>query len=305
MDLLTRNSLIAIMLGRLEMDVGSCIRSYLDLCKSVFSDKKTFPINLQGNIRARFKTDALEKAIKKVITDHGFSEDALLKNPGNSCNVYVPATMTNFNANQIRFVCATSGNMSTPTLFRSYASPRGSVGLYNQTKIWEAARATSAAPTFFDPIRIGTPARAFGDGATGTNNPINELWNEAIDICKGESLDQNLACIISIGTGVPSLKKFGKSAKEVVASVARISTQTENTADSFNRSHAELSIGQQRYFRFNAPRGLAEIGLDEASEAGTIEDMTDIYLGDENTVKVIRQCAKMIAGDNLGTNLLS
>jgi predicted acylesterase/phospholipase RssA len=195
--------------------------------------------------------------------------------------------------------------MSTPTLFRSYASPRGSVGLYNQTKIWEAARATSAAPTFFDPIRIGTPARAFGDGATGTNNPINELWNEAIDICKGESLDQNLACIISIGTGVPSLKKFGKSAKEVVASVARISTQTENTADSFNRSHAELSIGQQRYFRFNAPRGLAEIGLDEASEAGTIEDMTDIYLGDENTVKVIRQCAKMIAGDNLGTNLLS
>jgi hypothetical protein len=82
------------MLGRLEMDVGSCIRSYLDLCKSVFSDKKTFAINLQGDIRARFKTASLEKAIKKVITDQGFSEDDLLKNPGNSCNVYVLTSVT-------------------------------------------------------------------------------------------------------------------------------------------------------------------------------------------------------------------
>jgi predicted acylesterase/phospholipase RssA len=203
----------------------------------------------------------------------------------------------------IRFVCATSGNTSTPTLFRSYPSPRGNPSLYNQTKIWEAARATSAAPTFFEPIRIGPTDRTFGDGATGANNPINELWNEAIDIYNGESLDQNLACILSIGTGVPNLKKFGKGVKEVVDSITRIATQTENTADSFNRSHSELSVGQQRYFRFNTPRGLAEVGLDEASEAGTIEDMTDVYLGDENTVKQIRQCATMIAGDNLGTTL--
>ena len=143
----------------------------------------------------------------------------------------------------------------------------------------------------------------FGDGATGTNNQINELWNEAIDICNGELLNQNLACIISIGTGVPNLKKFGKGVQEVVGSIARIATQTENTADNFHRSHPELSVGQQRYFRFNAPRGLAEIGLDEASEAGTIEDMTDVYLRDENTVKQVRQCAKVIAEGNLGTTV--
>jgi hypothetical protein len=186
-------------------------------------------------------------------------------------------------------------------LFRSYPSPRGTTSLYNKTAIWEAARATSTAPTFFEPIQIGPTDRTFGDGATGINNPINELWNEAIDICNGEPLGQNVACIISIGTGVPNLKKFGKGIQEVFESIARISTETENTADNFNRSHPELSEGEQRYFRFNTPRGLAEIGLDEAFEAGTIEDMTDVYLRNENTVKQVRQCARMIAAGNVGT----
>ena len=201
------------------------------------------------------------------------------------------------------FVCATSGNTATPVLFRSYYSKRGTSSLYYQTKIWEAARATSAAPTFFEPIRIGRTERTFGDGGTGANNPVHEMWKEAIDICDGESLTENLACIVSIGTGVPNLKKFGSSAKEVMESILRIATETEETANNFNRTHPELSTGQQRYFRFNTPRGLAEIGLDEASEAGTIEDMTDVYLKDENVYKQIQQCAKVIAESRSGTTL--
>jgi predicted acylesterase/phospholipase RssA len=288
------------MLGRLEMDVGDCIKSYILICETIFTNKKTFPVNLRGNIRARFKKEPLEDAIKDAIAKHGLSEDDLLKKPDGRCKVYVhPQRM--LRANSVRFVCATSGNTSTPFLFRSYPSPGGTTTLYHETKIWEAARATSAAPTFFEPIQIGSTNRTFGDGGIGTNNPISELWNEAIDICDGNPLLQNLACIVSIGTGVPNLKKFGKGIQEVVDSITRVCTETEITANSFNRSHPELSDGQQRYFRFNAPRGVAEIGLDEASEAGTIEDMTDVYLRDENTVKQIRQCARMIADGNLGT----
>jgi len=48
--------------------------------------------------------------------------------------------------------------------------------MLNKVKIWEAARATSAATSFFNPITIGT--ESFVDGATGANNPINELWTE-------------------------------------------------------------------------------------------------------------------------------
>jgi hypothetical protein len=77
------------MLGRLEMDVASCIELYIYLCKLDFFDKKYFPIDLDTNIRARFKSLPLEKAIKKVIVQQGFSEDELFKKPDNPCKVYV------------------------------------------------------------------------------------------------------------------------------------------------------------------------------------------------------------------------
>lgn len=82
-------SLIAIMLGRLEMDVDSCIKWYIYLCKLVFSNKKLSPIDLMTNIRARFDSDKLEEAIKKVMVQHGAAEEELLKKPENSCKVYV------------------------------------------------------------------------------------------------------------------------------------------------------------------------------------------------------------------------
>jgi hypothetical protein len=37
-------------------------------------------------------------------------------------------------------------------------------------EIWKVARATSAAPKYFDPITIGE--RMFRDGAIGANNPV-------------------------------------------------------------------------------------------------------------------------------------
>ena len=56
--------------------------------------------------------------------------------------------------------------------FRSYQSTRGSSDLLRKTKIWEAARATSAAPSFFDSIKIGEYGEEFTDGGTGANNPV-------------------------------------------------------------------------------------------------------------------------------------
>ena len=58
-----------------------------------------------------------------------------------------------------RFVCAVGssdiGHAAGPTLFRTYEVTKN--GSYN-CKIWEAARATTAAPTFFKRIKIGSLA---------------------------------------------------------------------------------------------------------------------------------------------------
>jgi hypothetical protein len=71
--------LIAIMLGRLNMDVVSCIRAYLDMSKSIFKPKGAFAIaKFFPNGKGRFDSHALEKAIKTVIVSTGRSVDELM-----------------------------------------------------------------------------------------------------------------------------------------------------------------------------------------------------------------------------------
>lgn len=64
-------------------------------------------------------------------------------------------------------------------MLSNYYSDRRGNDLRNIVKIWEAARATSAASSFFDDITIA--GEGFVDGATGANNPIFKLWTEAAD----------------------------------------------------------------------------------------------------------------------------
>ena len=66
--------LIAIMLGRLEMDEDECISAYSELKKAVFGDKSSqLPFSWTGNIRAQFDSGRLKSAIEKVITSRDLS----------------------------------------------------------------------------------------------------------------------------------------------------------------------------------------------------------------------------------------
>lgn len=88
--------------------------------------------------------------------------------------------------------------------FRTYAVPKDET--YN-CKIWEAARATSAAPTYFPRIEIGPLNRkqAFIDAGVGCNNPTNEVIQEC-ELIYGS--DAKVACIVSIGTGRPEVIRW-------------------------------------------------------------------------------------------------
>jgi hypothetical protein len=74
----SRNSLIAIMLGRLEMDVDECITAYSGLAEAVFREKlSSFPVDIKGKDNIRFDSAELEKAAQKVVVDSGASDTAL------------------------------------------------------------------------------------------------------------------------------------------------------------------------------------------------------------------------------------
>jgi hypothetical protein len=78
-DLANRASIIAIMLGRLEMDVDECIAAYNDLMKKVFSEKlNKVPVSVKGDIKPQFDSAALESAIKGLTFSRNIPETALL-----------------------------------------------------------------------------------------------------------------------------------------------------------------------------------------------------------------------------------
>ena len=79
--------LIAIMLGRLQMDVDDCIEAYIHLADRVF--KKTGPpLNLCCRVQSRFNTKTLEQEIKSIVRRQTGSENSVLKDEENApCKV--------------------------------------------------------------------------------------------------------------------------------------------------------------------------------------------------------------------------
>lgn len=172
-------------------------------------------------------------------------------------------------------MCAFTKVLNTPVLFRTYTTDEAVDTLASSgCTIWQAACATSAAATFFDPIEIGR--QQFIDGATGFNNPVEVVLDEAISIWPDAT--PRIQCIVSIGTGMSNLKDFGDNLKGVVDTLKAISTETEETEKRFFKYHKTLGVGD-RYFRYNVQQGLESVGLDEHKKLSQIEAATEYYLG--------------------------
>ena len=127
--------------------------------------------------------------------------------------------------------------------------------------ISQAALATSAATTFFDPVKIGD--RKFADGGFGTNNPVEEVEAEATRLWCPTTGDLKplVRCLVSIGTGKPGIKPFENSVIKFLAQTLKeIATETQKTERRFSARWAKHLEGK-RYFRFNVDQGLQNIGL--------------------------------------------
>jgi hypothetical protein len=190
------------------------------------------------------------------------------------------------------FVCATRGESRTLTRLSSYFAERSAND--DKITIWEACRATSVASTFFDPITIGKHGETYLDGATGANNPIRQLWSAAKDIWSEGRLDDRLNCIVSIGTGRPSIAPFGSSIADVAETLLAIATDTEETAESFARENSDLTKSK-KYFRLNVDRGLEGIGLERSDKTSIIVAATRTYLESQATYESVLDCKNKLS----------
>ncbi|CAI6335197.1 unnamed protein product [Periconia digitata] len=151
------------------------------------------------------------------------------------------------------------------------------------TRIWEALRATSAAPTFFEEMTFGTPRVTYLDGGVGFNNPCAEVDYAAKALWEGRSI----GVIVSVGTGlqsIPSVKKmaswlpFGLGTDIALASaLAGMATGTARVDNEMKRMYYNTST---QYYRFDVDRGLANISLEQWMKEDEMAALTELYMRD-------------------------
>lgn len=198
-----------------------------------------------------------------------------------------------------RFVLATSQRMSKTVVLSDYFSRRRGNDLRAVAKIWEAARATSAATSFFDPIDFG--GETFLDGATPANNPIEYLWSEASDAFRDNSdkdwrLEEKVTCLVSIGTGklLPTAFDTSVVKGEVGDALVAIATDSDSKANIFQNHHSPL-FQAQKAFRFNVSSGLETVGLEDKHKFEDIIAATRHYIAQEDTFQEMQACVEVLS----------
>ena len=168
---------------------------------------------------------------------------------------------------------AHSMSANIPVLFRTYQSHE----IHSGCTIWQAARATSAAPTFFKRIEIGRE-QPFIDGGLGCNNPSRLLLNEA----KGLFGARKIGCLVSIGTGqagMISIKKPGIFQQflptGVIDALKAIASDCEGTHEAMQ---VLFENSPNTYFRLNVEQGMQRIQLSEWEKLADVEALTTHYM---------------------------
>ena len=213
----------------------------------------------------------------------------------NWCPRYLVTNITDF---EDSFVCTVSTlNVPRTRLFRSYVTK--DIPEHDCT-IWEAVRATCAAPTYFSSIKIGPESRKedFIDGGVGSNNPINELHEEAARLF---SKSREVSCILSLGTGVRGTIQVEEThlfdkillPRNIIKGFKKLALDSERNAKMMAQKYAQV---RSLYFRLNVEKGLERIRLADWEKLAEVRTHTLAYLDNPDIATKIDEIAHALTG---------
>ncbi|KAL8861451.1 MAG: hypothetical protein Q9178_002325 [Gyalolechia marmorata] len=317
--------LISIMLSRLRMTVDDCINEYKTLGQKVFGNPR--PLVFGALVWHKFNYQVLEDVIKSVTRRHSEkSEVDILQFPSDEdlCRTMVIAY-------------AEYDKTEAPYLFRTYYTPgpapdpnrtklrqptTRNPGPPSQLSIWQIARATSAAPKYFSPIKIERSMSddhqrdvRFKDGGFGCNNPSQEAYRDIVHKHGGSSAAVSL--FISIGTGDSPVELFAKGPGNVANAWANFKAAKQHPTRTLHVHDAMTHLTRRDdkdifgYYRFDGGSRLGQVGLGEwkshrftrltgrSTEPGfkTLDKMyvaTAAYLQQDFVQKDLKECAKLL-----------
>lgn len=299
--------------------MDECIDAYLNLSEEVFKVDQVLAGHIPaGDDCCRFDYKILESMIKKIIQEKLSDENYRMNAIPDLTNKHCPTFV----------IAKTAVDISaSPTIFRTYL---GDQARPSECTLWQAARATSAASTFFKPISIDRPrpSIAYIDGGMGYNNPSEIALTEARRIWP--------ACpqfgLVSIGTGrakanpiqtaelTPDVQRFivediksylpnfvgqtwhskilspgVKAFIEMINGLAQLAVNSEDVHQRVQRaSRSSEKEKQFPYFRFNVPRDVADIGLGDWNKSEELAAHTDNYMKEYEIEELKSLCVKFL-----------
>jgi calcium-independent phospholipase A2-gamma len=292
--------LLAIMLGRFRIPSDKALNAYLDLSKTLFTNKYHFFKQKQHLIRPGTQSvltepepeaHSLEQELKALAKTHlDDEEEPFWDTDIESPNVFVISTLI-------------SNDRMRPAIIRSYPTRRiTNPVIKNNLKTWEAMCATAARLRYTNVSDASAePSGRLVDGSIKKSNPIKEIFYE----CRSLYHINDPMMMVSIGSGAaPNLDattrlEFRDMAENVLAS----ERSAASVGAKFEYDERDI-MGTEwlKYFRFCDP-GLADCGLEEFGERDRIEACTRRYLGTGEAGQRFQECVEAIARVVMGERL--
>ncbi|QDS77600.1 hypothetical protein FKW77_001933 [Venturia effusa] len=208
--------LIALGLGSMGWSVEECTESFQSMCKAAFTrrlgvDIPGIGLLVENYKHSRYATRPMEQVLKDAFTEHEY----LFGGPSrsNSSRTKVAVTATSLTGSSA-IVFGNYNRLCTKDLrYHFQRSERKN----SEMKVWEAARATSAAPRYFKPFYHQATRKNLVDGAIWHNNPINIAEQER-KLIWPELEDRYPGITLSLGTATSHRLRRAESIRTPVQS---------------------------------------------------------------------------------------
>ncbi|NXF75681.1 PLPL8 phospholipase, partial [Sclerurus mexicanus] len=267
-------AILAFMLGLFHIPLDDCEELYHKLGSDVFKQNVIVGTVKMGWSHAFYDSDIWEKMLKEKMGSNLMIETA---RKSKCPKVAAVSTIVN------------RGTPLKAFVFRNYNHFPGVKSHYIggcQYKLWQAIRASSAAPGYFQEYVLGSDLHQ--DGGLLLNNPSALAVHE----CKCLWPNVPLQCLISLGTG--------RYESEVKTNVTHTSlkaklTNVINSATDTEEVHTMLDalLPPDTYFRFN-PLMNEDIPLDESRKEKLNQLQTDGIRYLERNEEKLRKAAKIL-----------
>jgi len=240
---------------------------------------------------SRYETQPLEEALVEAFSGDQYLFGGQREVP-NASSAKVAVTSTSTAGTAVVF--ANYNRLSSEKLTYQFYRPEKQSG---ELKTWEAARATSAAPTYFRPFPHEASKQLFYDGGVYHNNPIHIAERER-KLIWPELVDQEPDLVLSIGTlfcpktKVRHTAKWAPPPKGILANLKFLATMAydhlHTSLDSqrtWNEFASLAGLDQRRYVRLNPELDVQPPKLDEVDKMQFLEEETRRLIGGDQSLK--------------------